>query len=296
MNTTLLIMAAGIGSRFGEGIKQLTPLGPNGEIIIDYSIEEAINAGFNKVVFIIRKEIEKDFREIIGNRIEKKIKCEYVFQELDRLPNNFKPPVDRKKPYGTAHAVLCAKDCLKDPFIVINADDYYGKEGFKKIHDFLVNENDKTKDDKQNLCMAGFVVGNTLSENGAVTRGVCKVDNNQNLISVTETFEISKKDGKIMGEDDNKKPVEIDEKSAVSMNMWGLRPEFLYDLEDRFVKFLEKNNDNIKSEFLLPQAIDTMLKEGKVNVKVLPVSDKWYGVTYASDKEYVRDALRKIYG
>ncbi|MCQ2610015.1 MAG: nucleotidyltransferase, partial [Lachnospiraceae bacterium] len=295
-NTTLLIMAAGIGSRFGEGIKQLTPLGPHGEIIIDYSIEEAINAGFDKVVFIIRKDIEKDFKEIIGHRIEKKIKCEYVYQELDKLPNGFKPPVDRKKPYGTAHAVLCAKEYIKEPFIVINADDYYGKEGFKKIHDFLVNEKDKTADGKQNLCMAGFIVGNTLSENGAVTRGVCKVDDNHNLISVTETFEISKKDGKIVGEDENKNPVVVDADAAVSMNMWGLRPEFLDSLEDRFVKFLENNNDNIKSEFLLPQVIDDMLKENAANVKVLPVSDKWYGVTYASDKEYVKAALKKIYG
>lgn len=295
MNTTLLIMAAGIGSRFGEGIKQLTPLGPNGEIIIDYSIKEAIDAGFDKVVFIIRKDIEKDFREIIGNRIEKKIKCEYVFQELNKLPKGFVAPSDRKKPYGTAHAVLCAKEYLNDPFLVINADDYYGKEGFKKIHDFLVNEKEKI-DNKQNLCMAGFVVGNTLSENGAVTRGVCKVDSNQNLISVTETFEIAKKDGKIMGQDDDGKAVEIDEASAVSMNMWGLQPSFLDNFEDRFIKFLEKNNDNIKSEFLLPQVIDVMIKEGEANVKVLPVNDKWYGVTYASDKEYVREALKKIYG
>lgn len=295
MSTTLLIMAAGMGSRFGEGIKQLTPLGPNGELIIDYSIDEAIKSGYDKVVFIIRKDIEKDFREIIGNRIEKKIKCEYAYQELDKLPSGFTCPKDRTKPYGTAHAVLCAKEYLKDPFVVINADDYYGKEGFKKLKEYLDNNKD-IEDNMINISMAGFIVGNTLSENGTVTRGVCKVDDNDYLISVKETFEISKKGDNIIGEDDDKNPVEVDAGSSVSMNMWGLRPTFLDGLEKRFIEFLKINNDNIKSEFLLPKVIDDMIREKKAKVKVLKVKDKWYGVTYASDKEYVRKALKEIYG
>lgn len=295
---TLLIMAAGMGSRFGEGIKQLTPLGPNGELIIDYSIEEAVKAGFDRVVFIIRKDIEKDFREIIGNRIEKKIKCEYVFQELNKLPNGFVPPIDRKKPYGTAHAVLCAKAVLNDPFVVINADDYYGSEGFKVLKDYLEKTPDKDASGKLNLSMAGFIVGNTLSENGTVTRGVCTVDKDDNLISVKETFEIKKDNatGNIEGEDENGTKVSVVGDASVSMNMWGLKPSFLDDMEKRFIEFLKENNDNIKSEFLLPQVVDTMIQENKANVKVLKVKDKWYGVTYASDKEYVRAALKKIYG
>lgn len=301
MKTQLVIMAAGIGSRFGEGIKQLTPLGPNGEIIMDYSIASAIKAGFDEVVIIIRKEIENDFREIIGNRLEKKIKCKYAFQELDMLPGGFKPPVDRKKPYGTAHAIYCAKDVIDSPFVVINADDYYGDEGFVKIHEHLLTHASGCTgqcpacDHRLRMCMAGYVIGNTLSENGMVTRGICKADENGFLTDVVETFEISKKpDGRITGEDDNKNEVVISDSALVSMNMFGLPFEFVLCLEKKLIDFLNKNNDNIKAEFLLPTVVNEIIKEGLGTVHVLPVNDKWYGVTYASDKEYVRTALKNI--
>lgn len=301
MKTQLVIMAAGIGSRFGEGIKQLTPLGPNGEIIMDYSIKAAVEAGFDEVVVIIRKEIEKDFREIIGNRIEKKVKLKYAFQELTMLPGGFKAPNDRKKPYGTAHALYCAKDVIDAPFIVINADDYYGTEGFKKIHEHLVLNGTSACgscpacDHRYRMCMAGYIVGNTLSDNGTVTRGVCKKNSDGFLTDVVETYEISKKsDGRITGEDENKNEVVVDADSLVSMNMFGLPYEFLFELEDRFIDFLKKNNDNIKSEFLLPTVVNDIIKEGKGTVRVLPVNDKWYGVTYATDKEIVREALKNI--
>ena len=294
MKTQLVIMAAGIGSRFGEGIKQLTPLGPNGEIIMDYSIKAATDAGFDEVIVIIRKDIEKEFKEIIGNRIEKKVNCKYAFQELEMLPGGFKVPSDRKKPYGTAHAIYCAKDVIDSPFIVINADDYYGTEGFEKIHDYLI-KNCAASNNIYNMCMAGYIIGNTLSSNGTVTRGLCKQDANGILTDVVETYEISKKaDGRITGEDGNKNEVVINDSDLVSMNMFGLPYEFVGGLEERFVKFLEKNNDNIKSEFLLPSVVNDIIKEGKGKVNVLPVSDRWYGVTYASDKEYVREALSKI--
>lgn len=301
MKTQLVIMAAGIGSRFGEGIKQLTPLGPNGEIIMDYSIASAMKAGFDEVVFIIRKDIEKDFREIIGNRIEKKVKCKYAFQELSMLPGGFTAPSDRKKPYGTAHAIYCAKDAIDSPFLVINADDYYGDEGFKKIHEHLITHATAQTgecpacDHRLRMSMAGYIISNTLSENGTVTRGLCKQDENGFLTDVIETYEISKKaDGRITGEDDNKNEVVINADSLVSMNMFGFPYEFVFCLEDRFIDFLKKNNENIKSEFLLPGVVNDIIKEGKGTVHVLPVSDKWYGVTYASDKEYVKKALSNI--
>lgn len=288
----LVIMAAGIGSRFGNGIKQLTPIGPNNEIIMDYSIKAALDAKFDEIVIIIRKDIEKEFKEVIGNRIEKKINVKYAYQELNMLPVNFKVPRDRKKPYGTAHAIYCAKDIIDSPFIVINADDYYGEEGFIKVHQYL-SSNEKS--DKYNMCMAGYIIGNTLSENGTVTRGLCKKDNEGFLTDVIETYEISKKtDGRITGEDYNKNEVVINENDLVSMNMFGFPYEFLSELETRFIDFLKANNENIKSEFLLPQVVNDLIKEGKGTVKVLPVTDKWYGMTYASDKEYVKKALSNI--
>ena len=291
MKTQLLIMAAGIGSRFGEGIKQLTPVGPNGELIIDYSIHYAMQAGFDEVVFVIRKDIEKDFREVIGDRIDKKIKTKYVFQELTYLPAGFTAPADRKKPYGTGHCILCAQSAIDSPFLVINADDYYGSEGFVKIHDYLVNENNNGKYD---MCMAGFKIDNTLSDNGTVTRGICKTDENDMLLSCTETFDIKRnEDGKIYGFDKNKNEVFIEDNTPVSMNMWGLPKEFMNDLEDRFIEFLKTNND-LKSEFLLPSIINDMLIEKIGTVKVLEVSEKWYGVTYKEDKQYVIDSLKNI--
>lgn len=232
--TALVIMAAGIGSRFGKGIKQLAPVGPCGEIIMDYSIHDALEAGFNKVVFIIRKDLEEEFRKVIGERIEKITEVEYVFQELDDLPEGFTKPADRTKPWGTGQAVLAAKKVLDEPFIVINADDYYGKEAYVKVHDYLIQE--QPKDGKIHICMAGFRLGNTLSDNGSVTRGICNIENGQ-LTGVTETHDIFKTAaGAESRTDGNVKALDV--KDLVSMNMWGLTPAFMETLKKGFVEFL----------------------------------------------------------
>lgn len=296
MNTALVIMAAGIGSRFGGGIKQLEPVGPNGEIIMDYSIHDAVEAGFNKVVFIIRHDIEKDFREVIGDRMEKLCAAKgvevcYAFQEMDNIPSGFTVPEGRKKPWGTGQAVLACKGLIQEPFVVINADDYYGKEAFVKIHDFLL---DYTPEKASEFCMAGFILKNTLSENGGVTRGICQLNENGYLTGVQETSNIVKTaDGAAVEEDGNQKPV--DAQSYVSMNMWGLTPEFIGVLEDGFKEFFEKMGENKeKAEYLLPIYIDELLQGGKVSVKVLGTDDKWFGVTYKEDKPVVVDSFKKL--
>ena len=290
--TTLVIMAAGIGSRFGEGIKQLTPVGPSGEIIMDYSIYDAVEAGFNKVVFIIRRDLEKDFREIIGNRIEKKIEVDYAFQALEDLPAGYTVPEGRKKPWGTGQAVLCCRGIVDTPFLVINADDYYGKEAFVKIHDYLVQ--DRPAAEKFDICMAGFILKNTLSDNGAVTRGVCVVEGDQ-LKAVHETSEIIMgTDGKVTGEYEGRVS-ELNPNGHVSMNMWGFTPDFLDVLEDGFTDFLKgAGKDEIKKEYLLPAVVDRLLQEGKADVKVLETHDKWFGVTYQADKQAVIDAFHGL--
>lgn len=291
--TALVIMAAGIGSRFGGGIKQLEPVGPNGEIIMDYSIHDALEAGFNKVVFIIRKDLEKDFKEVIGNRMEKIARCEYAFQELDDLPEGFQVPEGRTKPWGTGQAVLSCKNIIKEPFVVINADDYYGKEAFVKVHDYLVNLDESG--DKMNMCMAGFILGNTLSENGAVTRGVARVDENHILIDVAETGGIERKGDKVVAVDDDGNEKEINPESYASMNMWGLTPDFLDVLENGFQRFLSNLGDKaLKKEFLLPIIIDQLVREEKAQVKVLETRDKWFGVTYKEDKESVVNSFKKL--
>ncbi len=291
MKTTLLIMAAGIGSRFGGGIKQLAPVGPNGEIIMDYSIHDAIKAGFNKIVFIIRKDIEADFREVIGDRIEamcaeKGVEVGYAFQSLDKLPAGYEVPEGRSKPWGTGQAVLVAKDLLTEPFAVINADDYYGKVAFQQLHTFLTTEAKDT-----NFCMAGFLLKNTLSDNGGVTRGVCQVNAEGYLTDVVETSDIVKTaDGAAAGD------TPLDADSAVSMNFWGLTPAYLTLLEEGFVTFLNGIGDNpLKAEYLLPIHIGNLLKEDKVSVKVLPTPDKWFGVTYAEDKDLVIASFKELY-
>ncbi len=293
-DTTLVIMAAGIGSRFGGGIKQLAPVGPNGEIIMDYSIHDALAAGFNKIVFIIRKDLEKDFREIIGNRIEKVAHVEYAFQELDALPEGYQVTEGRKKPWGTGQAVLTVKDLVHEPFLVINADDYYGREGFFKIHDYMVNQMD-TESDTYDMCMGGFILENTLSENGTVTRGVCEVNPDGTLKKVTETYDIERKDGKMSAKDEQGNPAEVDAKQFVSMNMWGLPPKFLESLEEGFPKFLDSLKEgDVKTEYLLPKIIDQQIKAGKAQVKVLETQDKWFGVTYKEDKDAVVASIRKL--
>jgi len=291
MKTALVIMAAGIGSRFGGGIKQLAPVGPNGEIIMDYSIHDALEAGFNKVVFIIRRDLEKDFKEIIGNRIEKICEVEYAFQELNDLPEGFCVPDGRAKPWGTGQAILCSKNVVNEPFVIINADDYYGKEAFKKVHDYLVNA---PKTDILNWCMAGFILKNTLSENGGVSRGVCVADNEGNLIDIKETHNIVIKDGAAIDNGDGTF-TKIDENSHVSMNMWGVTPEIYDILEKGFKEFLEGLTEaDIKKEYLLPDICDMLIKTGKAQIKLLETGDKWFGVTYAEDKQYVMDSFKKL--
>ena len=290
MKTTLLIMAAGIGSRFGGGIKQLAPVGPNGKIIMDYSIHDAIKAGFNKIVFIIRKDIENDFREVIGNRIEgvcakAGVDVAYAFQSLEELPDGCNVPEGRKKPWGTGQAVLVAKDIVKEPFAVINADDYYGKEAFVKIHEFLISE---TKSNA--FCMAGFILKNTLSDNGSVTRGVCKVGDDGYLTDVVETHDIEK-----TADGAQANGVKIDVESLVSMNMWGLSTEYMNMLETGFVEFFETVPSNpLKAEYLLPIHIGQLLRENKVSVKVLKTEDKWFGVTYKEDKDFVVESFKQL--
>lgn len=293
METTLVIMAAGIGSRFGGGIKQLAPVGPNGEIIMDYSIHDALEAGFNKIVFIIRRDLEKDFREIIGNRIEKICDVEYAFQENDNLPGGFVTPAERKKPWGTGHAILSCRGIVNTPFVVINADDYYGKEAFVKVHEYLVSE--EAQKNPFNFCMAGFILKNTLSENGGVTRGVCKVDENGMLADVVETSDITKVDGGAAVPDENGNMIPMDADSYVSMNFWGLTPSFIDCLEEGFIAFLGNvKPGDVKAEYLLPTIIDDMIKAGKASVKVLETKDKWFGVTYKEDAPVVIASIKKL--
>ena len=292
--TSLVIMAAGIGSRFGGGIKQLEPVGPNGEIIMDYSIYDALKAGFDKIVFIIRKDIEKDFREIIGNRIEKIANVEYAFQALDALPEGFSLPDGRTKPWGTGQAILAAKDVIHEPFLVINADDYYGKEGFKKLHDYMVEEMDENGD-KMQMCMAGFILANTLSENGGVTRGICEVDQNGYLKKVTETYDIYREKNHMHAVTKDGAPTFVSANQHVSMNMFGLPVAFLDELERGFPEFLTNVKEgDLKAEYLLPTIVDQCIRRDKAKVRLLETQDKWFGVTYKEDKPAVVAAIRKL--
>ena len=286
MKTTLIIMAAGIGSRFGGGIKQLEPVDSNGHIIMDYSIHDAMEAGFNHVVFIIRKDIEKEFKEVIGDRIETVCKnygvtVDYAFQDIHDIPGEL--PEGRTKPWGTGQAVLAAKKVLKTPFVVINADDYYGKEGFEAVHEYLVNGGQS--------CMAGFVLKNTLSDNGGVTRGICKMDGENNLTEVVETKNIVKT---VSGAEANGIRIDID--SLVSMNMWGVTPDFLETLEMGFQEFFEKEvpENPLKCEYLIPSFIGELLEQGKIAVKVLRTNDTWYGMTYKEDVVAVKESFKEM--
>ena len=291
MRTSLVIMAAGIGSRFGGGIKQLEPVGPNGEIIMDYSIHDALEAGFDRVVFIIRRDLEADFRAVIGNRIEKICPVAYAFQEKEDLPRGFVCPPDRKKPWGTGQAVLACRGIVNEPFVVINADDYYGKEGFRIAHDFLVKNGEK----KASFCMPGFILKNTLSENGGVTRGLCRVNAEGYLTDVVETYGlVPDGDGAATEIDGVRTPVDPD--AIVSMNMWALTPDFLEELAAGFVKFLSGVPEgDLKAEYLLPAVIDGMIRTGKATVRVIPTGDRWFGVTYREDKASVVKAFEELY-
>lgn len=287
-------MAAGLGSRFGKGIKQLAKVGPSGEIIMEYSIHDALEAGFNKVVFIIRKDIEKEFKEIIGDKIEKVAEVAYVYQDLNDLPEGFTCPEDRTKPWGTGQAVLAAKKAVQEPFLVINADDYYGKEAFGKIHDYLVEE--KEAGEKMDICMAGFILENTLSDNGGVTRGVCALNPDRKLVGITETYNIQKtEEGPAAVDEETGEKNYLDAQTLVSMNMWGFQPEFMEVLEKGFAEFLAGvQPGDIKKEYLLPGVVDQMIKEGKAEVSVLKTHDTWFGVTYQEDKEIVMKSFKEL--
>ena len=290
---TLVIMAAGIGSRFGGGIKQLEPVGPNGEIIMDYSIYDAMEAGFDKVVFVIRKDLKKDFEEVIGRRIEEKVEVAYAYQELSDIPAPYSEMYqERKKPWGTGQAILCCKDVVKEPFLVINADDYYGKQAYKESYRYLMEK--KEDSGKHTIGMVGFVLENTLSDFGAVTRGICKVDETGMLIDIAETKGIEKAGGKAVVHAEGEAH-EIDMKSPVSMNMWALQPEFFEVLERGFVSFLENlKGDFEKAEYLLPTIVGDLLHGGQADVTVLKSQDKWFGVTYKEDKPAVVEAVRAL--
>ncbi len=283
--TTLVIMAAGIGSRYGSGVKQLASVDASGHIIMDYSIHDAIEAGFNKILFIIRKDIEDDFREIIGNRIEAMcsahgVEVGYCFQSLADIPGVL--PEGRTKPWGTGQAVLAAKELIDSPFAVINADDYYGKSIYKDIHDYLCQDHADNA-----FCMAGFILKNTLSDNGGVTRGICQVKDGY-LTNVVETKNIQS--------DATANGVQLDPDSFVSMNLWGLSPAFLDTLEENFKVFFETDvpADPLKSEYLLPILIGQLLQKNALTVQVLPTHDKWFGVTYAADKAAVTESFRQL--
>ncbi|MEE0967955.1 MAG: sugar phosphate nucleotidyltransferase [Clostridia bacterium] len=292
MKTSLVILAAGIGSRFGGSIKQIAPVGPHGEIIIDYSVRDALEAGFNKIVFIIRKDIEKDFKEVIGNRVETMCEVEYVYQSTDILPEGSPIFTDRKKPWGTTHALWCAKNAVNEPFLVINADDYYGKAAYKIAHDFLLsNFNDS---EKLSFGMVGFILKNTLSDNGGVTRGVCKTDSTGMLTQVVETRNIMRRGKGVIGEINNES-CELDPESLVSMNMWCFTPEVFDSAEKAFKAFIASvSQDDIKSEHVLPTLVSDLLMSNEAKVKVMRSEDNWVGVTYAEDKPYVIEHFKKL--
>lgn len=290
----LVVMAAGMGSRYG-GLKQIDPIDKEGHIIMDFSIYDAVKAGFEKVVFIIKKENEKDFREAIGDRLSKQIEVAYIFQDINNIPEGFEVPEGRVKPWGTGHAVLSCIDEVDGPFAVINADDYYGSHAFQMAYDYLTTHEDS--EDCYRYMMVGYKLENTLTENGHVARGVCVTDEEGHLVTINERTRIEKHgDGAAYTEDDGATWIEIPEGSTVSMNMWGFSASILKELRDRFPKFLEENIEKnpLKCEYFLPFVVDELLGEKRATVKVLKSMDKWYGVTYKEDKPFVMNAIQGL--
>lgn len=295
MDTSLVILAAGIGSRYGAGIKQLAKMDENGYTIIDYSIFDAIEAGFTKVVFIIRKDIEKDFKEVIGKRIEKFIDVEYAFQDMT-LAGGFTSPETRTKPWGTVHAVLATKELVNEPFLVINADDYYGKGVFKDLHDFLIKTKE-TKDNKLQVAMAGYKLKNTLSDNGTVTRGVSVGNGENKLVNIIETHEIKyNKEDKNFSSKEGLGPDLLNLESLVSMNLWASFPGFFDLAEKHFISFLENNKDNFETcEYVLPEMIGEWIKEDTADITIIPTNEKWIGITYHEDLKPAQDAFKAMF-
>ena len=289
MKPTLFVLAAGMGSRYG-GLKQLDGLGPNGETIMDYSIFDAIRGGFGKLVFVIRKSFEEDFRNKILSKYENHIPCELVFQDLNDLPEGFTCPEGRQKPWGTNHAVLMGKSVIKEPFAVINADDFYGRDSFAVIGKQLSEMGDKQNE----YCMVGYRVGNTLSESGSVARGVCETNEAGYLTGVVERTAIERIDGDIQFIDENGQKVVLEENVPVSMNMWGFTPDYFVHSEKYFVDFLKENIDKPKSEFFIPLVVNELITKGIATVKVLDTTAKWFGVTYAADRQGVVDKIQAL--
>ena len=290
MKPTLFVLAAGMGSRYG-GLKQLDGLGPNGETIMDYSIYDAVNAGFGKLVFVIRKSFEEEFKEKIVRKYEGKIPVNLVFQEPNSMPEGFKPNPDRVKPWGTNHALMMGKEVIKEPFAVINADDFYGAESFKVLASFL-----KTVENSTNrYCMVSYPVGNTLSESGTVARGICETDSDGNLTGVVERTQIKRLNGEVSYKDENGRWIAIDDDRAVSMNMWGFTPDYFRYSEEYFVRFLQENYDNLTAEFFIPLLVNYLIVKSKVTVKVLNTPSKWFGVTYLEDRSGVVSKLNELH-
>lgn len=293
MNKTLVILAAGMGSRYG-GLKQIDPVGPDNSIIIDYSIFDAVKNGFNKVVFIIKKENEELFRQVIGDKVSKYVQVEYVFQSTDKLPEGFTCPEERVKPWGTAHAVYCCKGVVNEPFMVINSDDFYGRGAFETVENWI--ENTDFSGDKYKFAMAGYYLKNTLTENGTVSRGVCDVDDNGQLVDVIERTKIMRVNGKISYTEDEQNWTELPEDSLCSMNCWCFPADFIDEIEKYFIEFLKNEvpGNPLKSEFFLPFLVRDLLSEKKCTVDVLETKDKWFGVTYKEDKPDVVKSVQAL--
>ncbi|MCT4590883.1 MAG: sugar phosphate nucleotidyltransferase [Carboxylicivirga sp.] len=287
MKPTLLILAAGMGSRYG-GLKQMDELGPHGESIIDYSVYDAIQSGFEKVVFVIREDFAEAFKERFEPRLAGKIKTEYVYQDLKDLPEGYSVPEGREKPWGTGHAILMAKDAIKEPFAIINADDFYGRGAYKQVFDFVAESNDVNE-----YAMVGYALDNTLSEHGTVSRGVCEADEKGNLVNITERTKIGYEDTKVFFYEEDSK-TELTGKEAVSMNFWAFKPEYFQHLEAAFVDFLKEKGNEMKSEFYFNAVVDTLIKKGEVSTKVIRTDAKWFGVTYKEDKPMVQDKLNQL--
>ena len=290
MKTTLLILAAGMGSRYG-GMKQVDAFGPSGETITDYSIYDALKAGFNRVVFVISPRMEEDFRTDYIKKVPSGLEVDYVIQAVDNIPEGLTMPADRVKPWGTAHAVLMAKDAVKEPFAVINADDYYGRNSYRVMHDFLVNT---SADKPGRYSMVGFQLQKTVSEHGSVARGICQVTGEDFLTGMVERTKIYMKDGGIVFEDEDGSVSALDPMSPVSMNLFGFTPDFFEYATEHFEEFVKENLDNIKAEFFIPLAVDRLINNGKATMKVLATPDSWFGVTYQDDKPRVLKAIRDL--
>lgn len=286
MSLTLVVLAAGIGSRYG-GLKQMDPVGPSGEFIIDYSIHDALLAGFDKIVFIIRRDIERDFKTTIGARSERRVRTDYVFQELDVLPAGYSVPSDRKKPWGTGHAVLVCENMVQGPFCVINADDFYGRESYKVLARFLRD----TSNNDRKYAMVGFILRNTLSDHGSVARGVCHEDGNGNLQSVLECTKIAKTAG---GVSCDTAGVKLSGNEIVSMNMWGFKPSIFSHLRQEFSDFLKTAGESPKVEFFIPDVVNKLMRQGSATVQVLETKSSWFGITYPEDKKIVVDEIKKL--